>query len=245
VTNVTVDVKEMLAAGVHFGHRASRRHPKMAEFIHSKRGEAHIIDLIKTAEALEVALGAVEETVAAGKTVLFVGTKRQARDAVKTAADAAAMPYVTQRWLGGMLTNNRTMSSRIKHLLDLEKRMETGELAERYSKLEVLRFQEEIERLNAHFDGMKNFPLIPGLVFVTDVTVDHTAVKEARKLGLPVVGICDTNANPTTVTYPVPANDDAIKSIELISSYIVAAIKEGRAQHAAKAKKVVPEKEEK
>ena len=235
MSNVKVDVKEMLAAGVHFGHRASRRHPKMAPYIHSKRGEGHIIDLIQTADKTQEALDAVEQTVASGKTVLFVGTKRQAKEVVKTAATEANMPYVTERWLGGMLTNEKTMSKRIKHLLDLEKKMESGELNDRYNKLEVQRFQEEIDRLNRYFDGMKNYPLKPGMVYVTDATVDNNAVREARKLNIPVVAICDTNADPSEVDYPIPANDDAVKSIQLITGYIVQAVVAGKAQ-AAKAK---------
>ena len=230
MSNVKTDVKEMLAAGVHFGHRASRRHPKMTPYIHSKRGEGHIIDLIQTDEKLQEALDAVVETVSKGKTVLFVGTKRQAKDVIKAAANEAKMPYVTERWLGGMLTNSKTMSARIKHLLDLEKKMESGELNDRFNKLEVQRFQEEIDRLNRMFDGMKDFALKPGLVFVSDVQVDINAVREANKLGLPVVGICDTNVDPTVVSHPVPANDDAVKSVQLISNYIVQAISEGRAK---------------
>ncbi len=230
MTSVTIDVKEMLAAGVHFGHRSSRRHPKMAPYIHSKRNDAHIIDLIKTEEALKPALDVVAQTVAQGKTVLFVGTKRQAKEVIKASAESVDMPYVVQRWLGGMLTNNKTISGRIKHLLDLEKKMESGELRERYSKLEVQRFQEEIDRLNNFFDGMKNFPLIPGAVFVSDVVVDTNAVREAKKLNIPVIGMCDTNADPTTVDYAIPANDDAVKSIQLITSYIAAAVNEGKSR---------------
>ncbi len=230
MANVKTDVKEMLAAGVHFGHRASRRHPKMSPYIHSKRGEGHIIDLIQTEEKLQDALNAVVETVSAGKTVLFVGTKRQAKAVAKNAAIEAKMPYVVERWLGGMLTNHKTMSGRIKHLLDLEKKMESGELNDRYNKLEVQRFQEEIDRLNHHFDGVKNHQLKPGLVYVTDVIVDANAVREAITLDVPVVGICDTNADPTNITYPVPANDDAVKSLELITSYIVKAVEEGRSK---------------
>ena len=241
MSNVKTDVKEMLAAGVHFGHRASRRHPKMSQYIHSKRGEGHIIDLIQTEECLQEALDAVVDTVSKGKTVLFVGTKRQAKDVVKAAAIEAKMPYVTERWLGGMLTNSKTISGRIKHLLDQEKKMESGELNDRYNKLEVQRFQEEIDRLNHHFDGVKNHALKPGLIFVTDVIVDANAVKEGNTLKVPVIGICDTNADPTTVTYPVPANDDAVKAVQLLTSYVVQAVNEGRSKTP---KKEEPKKEE-
>ncbi len=237
MSNVKVDVKEMLAAGVHFGHRTSRRHPKMSEYIHSKRNDAHIIDLIKTAEALEPALEVVADTIAKGKTVLFVGTKRQAKDVIKGAAETVNQPYVVQRWLGGMITNNKTMSARIKHLQDLEKKMESGELAEKFNKLEVQRFQEEIDRLNNFFDGMKDYPLVPGAVFVSDVLNDVNAVREARTLKLPVIGICDTNADPTLIDYPIPANDDAVKSVELITSYIAQAVTEGKARTPKKAPK--------
>ncbi len=230
MTNVKTDVKEMLAAGVHFGHRTSRRHPKMTEYIHSKRGEAHIIDLIKTEEKLKIALDEIAKVVASGKTVLFVGTKRQAKEVVKAAANQTKMPYVTERWLGGMLTNSKTMSARIKHLLDLEKKMERGELNDRFNKLEVQRFQEEIDKLNTFFSGVKNFPLKPGLVYVTDITVNANAVKEARKLKVPIVGISDTNADPTSVDFPIPANDDALKSIQLITNYVVQAVEEGRSK---------------
>lgn len=244
MTNVKTDVKEMLAAGVHFGHRTSRRHPRMSEYIHSKRGEAHIIDLIKTEECLQVALDEVAKTVSKGKTVLFVGTKRQAKGVVKAAAEQSKMPYVSERWLGGMLTNTKTMSARIKHLLDLEEKMASGELNDRFNKLEVQRFQEEIDRLDNFFSGVKNFPLKPGLVFVTDVTVDTNAVLEARKLKVPVVGVCDTNADPSLIDFPIPANDDALKSVQLITSYIVEAVQEGRSK-APKEKPADKEKEAK
>ncbi len=230
MSNVKTDVKEMLAAGVHFGHRASRRHPKMSPYIHSKRGEGHIIDLIKTDEKLQEALNAVVDTVSKGKTVLFVGTKRQVKDVAKNAAIETKMPYVVERWLGGMLTNSKTISARIKHLLDLEKKMESGELNDRYNKLEIQRFQEEIDRLNRMFDGVKNHALKPGIVYVTDVLVDVNAVREALKLDVPVIGICDTNADPTDITYPIPANDDAVKSVQLITKYITEAIAEGQSK---------------
>ena len=236
MSNVKVDVKDLLAAGAHFGHKTSRWHPKMAEYIHSKRNDAHIIDLFKTAERLEPALELIADSVNRGKQVLFVGTKRQAKDIVRSAADEVNMPFVTERWLGGMLTNSKTMSGRVKRLKDLEERMASGELAQRYNKLEVQRFQEEIDRLNMIFGGIKNMAAQPGVVFVTDVHVDHIAVLEAKRLGAPVVGVVDTNVDPTIVDYPIPANDDAIKAIELICSYVVAAIQEGAARPPKKAK---------
>lgn len=230
MSSVKTDVKAMLAAGVHFGHRTSRRHPKMSPYIHSKKGDAHIIDLIKTEEELQKALDKVEEVVAKGQTVLFVGTKRQAKNVIKEAAESVNMPYVTERWLGGMLTNQKTISNRIKHLLDLEKKMESGELNDRYNKLEVQRFQEEIDRLNHIFKGMKNHPLRPGIIFVADAIIDNNAVREANKLKIPVTGICDTNADPTKIDYPIPGNDDALKSIKLITDYLVQAIESASAK---------------
>ena len=226
---VTVDIKALLEAGVHFGHKTSRWHPKMAPYIHSKRQDSHIIDLTKTVEALEAALPVVTDTVAKGKSVLLVGTKKQARDIVKSAAENSGQLYVTERWMGGMLTNTATVNTRLKHLRNLEKKMESGELNNRYSKLEVQRFQEEIDDLNVKYSGIKNMNGKPGLVFVTDIIEDANAVREAQKLDIPVVAIVDTNADPRGIDYVIPANDDAIKSLKLIVDYVVAAIEEGKA----------------
>ena len=226
---VQVDIKALLEAGVHFGHKTSRWHPKMAPFIHSKRQDSHIIDLTKTVEALEVALPVITASVASGKQVLLVGTKRQAKDIVRAAAEKAGQPFVTERWMGGMLTNVATMVARIKHLKTLEKKMDSGELANRYNKLEVQRFQEEIDDLNLKYGGIKDLNGKPGVVFVTDIIEDMNAVNEAKKLGVPVIAIADTNTNPSLVDYAIPANDDAIKGIQLILDYVVAAIEEGKA----------------
>ena len=232
-----VDIKKLLEAGAHFGHKTSRWHPKMAPFIHSKRGGTHIIDLTKTVEQLEHALHFLEDTAAEGKQVLVVGTKRQAQGIIKELATATGMPFVVERWLGGMLTNKNTMGARIKHLKDLEEKMENGTLAAKYSKLEVQRFQEEIDAMNHMYGGIKNLAAKPGAVFVSDVTHDLNAVKEARKLGVPVVGIVDTNADPTLIDYVIPANDDAIKTIKLIAEYVQSAIEAGKAKHQKKAEK--------
>ncbi len=231
---VTVDIKALLEAGVHFGHKTSRWHPKMAPYIHSKRQNSHIIDLTKTVEGLEIALPAITEVVSKGKLVLLVGTKKQARDLVKTAAEKTGQLYVTERWMGGMLTNTATVNTRLKHLKNLEKKMESGELANRYAKLEVQRFQEEIEELNKKYSGIKNMNGKPGLVFVTDIIEDSNAVKEAQKLGIPVAAIVDTNADPRGIDFVIPANDDAIKGLQLIVDYVVAAIEEGKATQAKK-----------
>lgn len=233
---VSVDIKALLASGAHFGHKTSRWHPKMAGYIHSKRQESHIIDLTKTVEGLEAALPFITETVAGGKQVLLVGTKRQAKDLVKKAAESVAQPYVTERWMGGMLTNTGTISKRIKHLRDLEVRMDSGDLAKRYNKLEVQRFQEEIDDLNQKYGGIKELQGRPGALFVTDVIADTNAVREAKKLGIPVVAIVDTNADPTPIDYVIPANDDAIKAIAQILDYVTAAISEGAAKKGKEAK---------
>jgi small subunit ribosomal protein S2 len=241
MATVDVDIKKLLEAGAHFGHKTSRWHPKMAPYIHSKRDGGHIIDLTKTVEGLEIALGFITETAAAGKQVLFVGTKRQAQDIVRQAAESTGMPFVTERWLGGMLTNAPTMNSRIRHLKDLESKMDSGELNNKYSKLEVQRFQEEIDSMNKIYGGIKNLAVRPGAVFIIDIVDDSNALKEARKLGLPVVALVDTNADPSLVTYPIPANDDAIKTIQLMTDYVKQAIEQGRAKTAKNA----PDKDQK
>ncbi len=231
---VEVDIKKLLEAGVHFGHKTSRWHPKMAPYIHSKRQESHIIDLTKTVEGLEAALPVVADVVAKGKQVLFVGTKKQAKEIVRQAAQSVNQPYVVDRWLGGTLTNVATVSAQIKHLKQLEKKMDSGELEKRYSKLEVQRFQEEIDGLNFKYGGVKDLNGKPGVVIVLDILADANAVREANKLGVPVVALVDTNADPTAIDYVIPANDDAIKGLQLILDYFVKAVTEGAA---AKAKK--------
>jgi small subunit ribosomal protein S2 len=234
---VAVDIKDLLQAGAHFGHKTSRWHPKMGQYIHSKRAGSHIIDLTKTVEGLEAALPFITKTVASGKQVLFVGTKRQAKDIVRKAAEEVKMPFVTERWMGGMLTNVATVSARIKHLKMLETRMAAGELANRYNKLEVQRFQEEIDSLNDKYGGIKDLNGQPGAMFVTDIVTDDNAVKEAKRLGVPVVAIVDTNANPGPVDFVIPANDDAIKSLQLITDYVAQAVAEGVANRKSAADK--------
>ena len=236
---VNVDIKALFDAGAHFGHKTSRWHPKMAPYIHSKRNGTHIIDLTKTVEQLERALNFLEDTAAEGKQILVVGTKRQAHDIIKELAVTTGMPYVVERWLGGMLTNKNTIGGRVKHLKDLEEKLENGTLAAKYSKLEVQRFQEEIDEMNHIYGGIKNISAKLGAIYVTDVNHDINAVREARKLGVPIVGIVDTNADPTLIDYPIPANDDAIKTIKLISDYVQQAIETGRAKHVKKVEKAV------
>lgn len=225
-----VDIKQLLESGAHFGHKTERWHPKMAPYIHSKRGGSHIIDLTKTVTKLEDALSFLTETASKNKQILLVGTKRQAQDIVKALAEETGQPYVTERWLGGMLTNWNTIGAQIKHLVDLENKMASGELASKFNKLEVQRFQEEIDGLNVLYGGIKELNARPGAVVVFDIVHDHNAVKEATKLGLPIVGVCDTNSDPTLVTYPIPCNDDAIKALQLLADYVGSAIQAGKAK---------------
>ena len=225
---VNVDMKALLEAGAHFGHKTSRWHPKMAPYIHSKRQNAHIINLEKTAEGLEVALPKLTEIVKSGKKVLFVGTKKQMKDVVKAAAEAVEMPYVTVRWVGGTLTNVETVNRQIKKLKDLERRMASGELENRYSKLEVQRFQEEIDLLNERYGGIKEMSEQPAAIIVVDAMEDKNAIKEANTLKIPVFALVDTNVDPTAVDYVIPCNDDSIKATKLVLDYFAEAIKEGK-----------------
>ena len=181
---VNADIKELLAAGAHFGHKTSRWHPKMAPYIHSKREGAHIINLEKTVEALDEALPELTKLAAKGKKILFVGTKKQLKDSVKEVAESVDMPYVTVRWVGGMLTNVETVTKQIRKLKDLERRMASGELEKRYSKLEVQRYQEEIDMLNERYGGIKDMAEQPVAVIVTDMIQDKNAVKEANTLNI-------------------------------------------------------------
>lgn len=222
-----VDIKALYEAGVHFGHKTSRWHPKMAPYIHSKRQDSHIIDLAKTVEGLEAALPVVTKTVAKGQKVLFVGTKKQHKEVVRAAAESVNQPYVVERWIGGMLTNVDTITSQVKKLKDLERRMDSGDLEKRYNKLEVQRFQEEIDLLNHKYSGVKDLSGKPGLVVVFDILADVNAVREAKRLGVPVVGIVDSNADPSAVDYVIPGNDDAIKGTSLLLDYFVEAVKDG------------------
>lgn len=245
MANVAVDIKKLLEAGAHFGHQTSRWHPKMGSYIHSVRGGNHIIDLTKTVPALEAALEFLQKTASSGKQILLVSTKRQAREKVKEVAEALSMPYVTERWLGGMLTNNQTFGARIKHLVELENRLAGGELEARYSKLEVQHYKEEIDQMNHLYSGIKNMQGQPDAVFVVDMLHDLIAVREARKLNIPVIGLADTNVDPTLANYPIPSNDDATKTINLILDYVKEAIEAGKAKQKTESKTGESEEKEK
>ena len=221
-------MKELLEAGAHFGHKTSRWHPKMAQYIHSKRQDTHIINLEKTVAGLEEALALTKKIAKDGKKILFVGTKKQLKAIVKEAAESVDMPYVTERWIGGTLTNVETVNRQIKKVKDLERRMKTGELEARYSKLEVQRFQEEIAVLNTRYGGIKDMTDQPAAVIVTDACEDKNAIKEAKTLHIPVIAICDTNVDPTDIDVIIPANDDSTKAEKLILDYFVEAIKSAK-----------------
>lgn len=230
MATVDVDIKQLLEAGAHFGHQTARWHPKMAPYIHSKRNGSHIIDLTKTVDKLEDALSFLQDVASRDKQILFVGTKHQAQPIVRKLAEDTKEPFVVNRWLGGMLTNWNTIGAQIKHLVDLEGKMASGELANKYNKLEVQRFQEEIDAMNVLYGGIKELNAKPGAVVIFDVITDANAVREAVKLGLPIVALVDTNADPTGITYPVPCNDDAIKTLQLVADYMQKAVELGRAK---------------
>ncbi len=238
-----VTMKQMLEAGVHFGHQTRRWNPRMRNFIFTERHGIHILDLAQTVRRLDVALQAVRDTVSAGRTVLFVATKKQARDVIRTQADRCGMPYVTNRWLGGTLTNWATISRRIEFLRDLEARMAAGE-HESLTKRERLRMVKQYNRMQRAFGGLAQMDRPPGMVFVIDPRLEDIAVREANRTKTPIVALCDTDADPDLIDFPVPANDDAIRSIQLLTARIADAVLEGVAygeveQEAAAAGSVV------
>ena len=230
VTPVTM--KQLLEAGVHFGHQTRRWNPKMRQFIFTERNGIHIIDLQQTVTRLDEAIGFVRDVVAGGNDVLIIGTKKQARETVELEARRAALPYVNNRWLGGTLTNFRTIQSRIRHLRDLEERTARGEFARR-AKKEQLDIANEIERLNRYFGGIKQLDRLPGAVFVIDTMKEAIAVAECDRLGIPIVSLVDTNCDPDPIAYPIPSNDDAIRTIKLILGKIADGAIEGRAAREA------------
>ena len=232
---MSADIKQLFEAGVHFGHQTSRWNPKMAKYIYGKKDGIHIINLDQTVVQLDRASDFLKEVAGRGRQVLFVGTRKQTKEIVKSAAESVGMPYVTERWLGGMLTNQHTIVSQIKKLKLLEKRMASGELANRYSKLEVQRIQEEIDTLNIRYGGIKEMRGKPGAMVVLDAVTDRNAITEAQKLRVPVVAVCDSNANPTGIDYVIPANDDALAGLRLIVSQLAEAVKDGSSVAAKRA----------
>ncbi len=207
----------------------------MAKYIYGKKDGIHIINLDQTVAQLDRASDFLKEVAGRGRQVLFVGTRKQTKEIVKSAAESVGMPYVTERWLGGMLTNQHTIVSQIKKLKLLEKRMASGELANRYSKLEVQRIQEEIDTLNIRYGGIKEMRGKPGAMVVLDAVTDRNAITEAQKLRVPVVAVCDSNANPTGIDYVIPANDDALAGLRLIVNQLAEAVKDGSSVAAKRA----------
>ncbi|MGA7192642.1 MAG: 30S ribosomal protein S2 [Anaerolineales bacterium] len=223
-----ISMKALLESGVHFGHRTNKWDPRMKPYIFTERNGIHIIDLQQTVKLLNQAYNLVRDTVSAGGSVMFVGTKRQAQDTVKEEADRCGMPYVTERWLGGMLTNWSTMHARIQELDRLEQLRDTGEI-NRLTKKEGLLIQREIDRLLIRLSGVRKMKRVPELVFIIDVGREDAAVHEANLLNIPVVALVDTNCNPEGVDYVIPSNDDAIRAIKLLVAKIADAVLEGKA----------------
>ena len=223
-----VPMKSLLEAGVHFGHRTRRWNPKMKPYIFTERNGIHIIDLQQTIARLNQAYDMVKETVSSGGVILFVGTKRQAQESIVSEATRSFMPYVDQRWLGGTLTNWRTIRQRIDYLLETEKQQARGDFA-RLVKREALMREREITRLNHRLGGLKEMRRLPNLLFVVDVRRDALAVKEANTLGIPVIALVDTNCNPDPIDHIIPSNDDAIRTLKLMLSTLASAALDGQA----------------
>ena len=222
-----VSMKQLLEAGVHFGHQTRRWNPKMAPYIYTERNSIYIIDLQKTVKKLEEAYSFVRELSANGESLLFVGTKKQAQDAIKEEAERCGMYYVNARWLGGMLTNFRTMRTRIGRLAQLRKMEEDGTFA-MLPKKEVIKHQGEIAKLEKYLGGVKEIKKLPGALFIVDPRKERNAIAEARKLNIPIVAIVDTNCDPDEIDYVIPGNDDAIRAIRLIAGTMANAVIEGR-----------------
>ncbi len=223
-----VSMKTMLECGVHFGHRTRKLHPKMKPYVFTERNGIHILNLQITQRNLRQAYDLVRKTAAQGGTVLFVGTKRQAQETIANEAQRCGMPYVNYRWLGGTLTNWRTIGQRVRYLEELERRRDAGEF-DRLTKREALRYHRQIERLRQRVGGLRTMKSLPDLVFVVDVCREETAIKEANRLGIPVVAVVDSNCDPSRVDYVIPSNDDAIRAIKLIVGKIADAVLEGKA----------------
>ena len=223
----SISVKQLLEAGAHFGHLTGHWHPSMKSYIFTQRNGIHIIDLEQTVTMLDRACTYVRELVSNGQSVLFVGTKKQAQEIIEEEAKRCGMYYVNQRWLGGMLTNFTTIQARIDYLVRLEDRRDKGEL-DHFSKKEKMKVEKEIARLNKLLGGFKEMTTIPGALFIVDPTKEKIALAEAKKVGIPIVAVVDTNCDPTGIDYLIPANDDAIKAIKLICSKMADAVFEGK-----------------
>jgi small subunit ribosomal protein S2 len=226
----SLTMKSLLEAGVHFGHQTQRWHPRMKQYIFAQRNGIHIIDLQQSMFLLERARQFISDVVAGGQTVLFVGTKRQAQDSIEQSARRCGMSFVKNRWLGGMLTNFSTIQSRIDYMVRLEERRDHGGF-NLLMKKEALKLEEEIERLNRNFGGVKGMTKLPGALFVVDIGREKIAVAEGRRMGIPIVALVDTDGDPDLIDYPIAANDDAIRSINLVTSRMAEAVMEGARRH--------------
>jgi len=220
-------VRELISAGVHFGHGASRWHPKMGPYIYAKRGNIHIIDIKQTLKGLLIAKKLLANVISTGKDVVFVGTKRQAKKAVQDAAEKCSMHYVSERWLGGTLTNFRTIRSRLQRLEELEAMQESGTL-ESESKKQASRLKREMRKIKTNLDGIRKMSRLPGILVAIDADNEYIALSEAKKLGIFTIAVIDTNSNPDTVDIAIPANDDSIRAIELILNELTDAVAVGK-----------------
>lgn len=238
---------DMLKAGVHFGHQKSRWHPKMEQYLFGVRNGVHVIDLDKTVVELNKALDYARSMAAKGKTILFVGTKRQARSIIKAAAESCNMPFLTERWIGGLITNFDEFKRRLKKYKGLKEMFATGEI-EKYTKKEQVAFKKQVEKMDRYLAGLVSVEHIPDVLYITDLRVEKTAATEAIRMSVPMIAVCDSNVDPTKVDFPIPANDDAVHAIKLVAELMAEAIKEGNvdfeknklAQAEAKAAQATP-----
>lgn len=224
-----ISLLELLQSGAHFGHKTSRWNPKMKPYIFTVRNDIHILDLEKTRRALTEAVEFVSSVVQSGGSILFIGTKRQARSIIKKNAEMASQPYINVRWLGGTFTNFKTIQKTVRKLEKMQELKASGQLESRYTKKERLLVEREIEKLEKLFAGMKDMKRIPQAVFIADINYDDIALAEARKMNVPIIALVDTNSNPEGVDFPIPCNDDATAAIELVTSVVATAIKESKA----------------
>jgi|LakMenE01Jun11ns_1017448.scaffolds.fasta_scaffold9906094_2 small subunit ribosomal protein S2 len=231
-TRSTISLEDMAKAGVHFGHHTSKWHPKMKDYIYGSKNSIHIIDLNTTKEKLETALDFISETVSSGKDILFVSTKKQAIPIVRSISEETGMPYMVRRWVGGIFTNFKAINKRVKQLVVLEEKLEANQLKS-YTKKERKVFSDKVEKGNKIFAGIKNLKGLPGAIFVQDIMKDALAIKEAQDLNIPVIALADTNVNPELANYIIPANDDAISSIQYIYTLVAQTITEAKSKRVA------------
>jgi small subunit ribosomal protein S2 len=225
--SLKIDMRAMLKAGVHFGHQKSRKNPKMREYIFGTKNGINIINLEKSVEKLKEAGEFIEKTITEGGEILFVGTKKQAKKLVESAAKRCGMPYVIERWLGGIFTNYRNISGRTKYLRDGQEKMKKGEYS-KYTKFEQMKISEELEKLELKMGGIKNMTKLPAAIFSTSVMEDGLAIREACKKNIPVIALVDTNVDPSSIDYPIPANEDAVSSLRLMLAYVCQAVLTGK-----------------